>query len=288
MQIVPFDVQDRLLAQAKGYIANPGLMLFEKEKAVPLLLRALRIGDIELRREILLLLGSFAKEQVYWPLYEIMSDPQEPEEVRDQAAIHLSVIGAFLDDPQGLVRKLISDLDTADNATRVRAIMSLGWEGNLAAILPLIECLYDPDLEIQEVAVTALCNLRDSRVVRLLADRMRHCSVDQKRSILFNLWRFKDKQEEVRNLYRKELESGDDTMRLDILVLIGQLDDQVRHEDLYRRFVNDPDPRIRALALERLGTMGSIDPDDVLPFLNDSSMDVKRVAINILQEYKGH
>ncbi|MGQ9745439.1 MAG: hypothetical protein ACUVQV_05520, partial [Dissulfurimicrobium sp.] len=39
----------------------------------------------------------------------------------------------------------------------------------------------DPDQEIQEVAVSALCNLKDSRVVRLLAERLKNCCFEQKR-----------------------------------------------------------------------------------------------------------
>jgi len=258
--IVPFDSRERLLTQAKKYISDPGLIIAEKDRAIPLLLRALKLGELKLRREIILLLGSFAKEDVYWPLYEIMCDPEEPDELRDQAALHLSVIGPFLDDPHALIRKLIADLKNPDTDVKVRAVLALGWEGNMGAALSLIECLYDLDEEIQEVAVSALCNLKDSRVIGLLFDRMQHCSLDQKRAILFNLWRFKDKQKEVTEIYRKELERGEPSLRLDILILLGQLDNHMNHEELYRSFLKDPNPKIRALALERLGAMRSIEP----------------------------
>ena len=284
--IVPFDAQKRLLTQAKKYISDPGLVIAEKDRAVPLLLRALKFGELKLRREIVLLLGSFAKEDVYWPLYEIMRDPEEPDELRDQAALHLSVIGPFLNDPQTLIRKLIADLKNPDTDVKVRAILALGWEGNMGAALSLIECLYDLDEEIQEVTVCALCNLKDSRVIGLLIDRMQHCSLDQKRAILFNLWRFKDKQEEITEIYRKELEFGEPSLRLDILILLGQLDNHMSHEELYRSFLKDPNPKIRALALERLEVMKSIELEHVLPFLDDPSMEVKRTAISIVQRIK--
>jgi HEAT repeat protein len=284
--IVPFDVRERLLNQAKRYISDPGLVIAEKDQAIPLLLRALKLGELKLRREIVLLLGSFAKEDVYWPLYEIMCDPEEPDELRDQAALHLSVIGPFLDDPQAIIRKLIADLKNPDKDIRVRAILALGWEGNMGAALSLIECLYDPDGEIQEVAVCALCNLKDSRVIGLLVDRMQQCSLDQKRAILFNLWRFRDKQKEIAEIYRKELECGEPSLRLDILILLGQLDNHTNHERLYRSLLKDPNSKIRALALERLGAMRSIELEQVLPFLDDPAMEVKRTAINIVQNYK--
>jgi HEAT repeat protein len=284
--IVPFDARERLLTQAKRYISDPGLVIAEKDRAIPLLLRALKLGELKLRREIVLLLGSFAKEDVYWPLYEIMCDPEEPDELKDQAALHLSVIGPFLDDPQALIRKLIADLENPDTDVKVRAILALGWEGNMGAALSLIEYLYDPEEEVQEVAVCALCNLKDSRVIGLLVDRMQRCSLDQKRAILFNLWRFKDKQKEVTEIYRKELECGEPSLRLDILILLGQLDNHMTHEELYRSLLKDPNSKIRALALERLGAMKSIELEHVLPFLDDPAMEVKRTAISIVQSYK--
>ena len=284
--IVPFDSRERLLTQAKKYISDPGLIITEKNRAIPLLLRVLKLGELKLRRKIILLLGSFAKEDVYWPLYEIMCDPEEPDELRDQAALHLSVIGPFLDDPHALIKKLIADLKNPDTDIKVRAILALGWEGNMGAALSLIECLYDLDEEIQEVAVSALCNLKDSRVIGLLFDRMQHCSLDQKRAILFNLWRFKDKQKEITEIYRKELKQGEPSLRLDILILLGQLDNDMSHEELYRSFLKDPNPKIRALALERLGAMRSIELEHVLPFLDDPAMEVKRTAIGIVQSYK--
>lgn len=284
--IVPFNAKERLLSQARAYITDPGLVLTEKDRAVPLLLRALKLGEPRLRQEIILLLGSFAKEDIYWPLYEIMCDPEESDELRDQAAIYLSVIGPFLDEPHALAKKLIADLKNPDTDARVRAIIALGWEGNRGAILSLIECLYDPDEEIQEVAVNALCNLKDSRVIGLLIDRMGQCSIDQKRSILFNLWRFRDKQKEVTEIYRKEFDQGDPSLRLDILIVLGQLDNQIDHKELYRSLLKDPNPKIRALALERLGNMKAIGLEEALAFLDDPSMEVKRAAMGIVQNSK--
>lgn len=284
--IITFNARERVLNQARTYISDPGLMLAEKDRAIPVLLRALKIGELDLRQEIVLLLGSFAKEEVYWPLYEIMCDQKEPDELRDQAAIHLSVIGPFLDNPQALIRKLIADLKDPNAENRVLAIMALGWEGNAGAVLALIDCLYDPDEEIQEIAVTALCNMKDSRVVGLLADRLQHCSPDQKRSILFNLWRFRDRQKEVTEIYKKELDRGDPSLRLDILIVLGQLNNQIDHKEVYRSFLKDTNPKIRTLVLERLGIMKAVDLEEVLPFLDDPSMDVKRVAMGIVQDLR--
>jgi HEAT repeat protein len=41
---------------------------------VPLLLKALEHADQELKHEIILLLGSFAKQEMAWPLYQMITD----------------------------------------------------------------------------------------------------------------------------------------------------------------------------------------------------------------------
>ncbi len=284
--MIPFDLAQRVINHAKCYIDNPGLILKERHRAIPLLLKALKAGDISLRKQIILLLGSVAKEEIYWPLYEIMKDEKEPDELRDQAAIHLAVIGPFLDDPQALIRKLMNDISSPDREVRTRAIVALGWEGNLSAVLPLIECIYQPDQEIQEVAVNALCNLKDSRLIGLLADRLKTCSFDQKRAILFNLWRFKDKEDEVAAIYKKELETGDPALKLDVLILLGQLDVRPENEQVYRELLRDRSAKIRALALERLGELNVLSQEEILVFLDDNSMDVKRAALVLLQKIR--
>ena len=284
--VIPFDLAQRVISQAKCYLENPGLLLKERHKAIPLLLKALRAGDVNLRKQIIFLLGSVAKDEIYWPLYDIMKDQGEPDELRDQAAIHLAVIGPFLDDPQGLIRRLVRDVSSTDKEIKIRAIMALGWEGNLSAVLPLIECIYEPDLEVQEVAVNALCNLKDSRIMGLLADRLKTCSFDQKRAILFNLWRFKDKEDEVAAIYKQELESGDPALKLDILILLGQLEARPENEEVYRGLLNDKRGKIRALALERLGELGVLSQEELLSLLDDNSMEVKRVALGLLQKIR--
>lgn len=281
--IIPFDSRQRLLEQARNYVDDPGRMLAERERAVPVLLRALKAADLEFRRKIILLLGSFAKEQACQPLYDIMKDPSEPDELRDQAAIHLCVLAPFLEDSQALVLKLLNDMKSPDIDIRVRAIMALGWEGNLPAALPLIECLFDKNEEIQEVAVNALCNLKDSHVMALFEDRMRHGSLDQKRAILFNLWRFRDREDEVAAIYRRELEEGDSALRLDVLIVLGQITAQESNTPIYRDFLQDPNPRVRALAIERLGELNALSQEEILSFLDDTDMEVKRAALDIIQ-----
>ncbi|GAG53904.1 unnamed protein product, partial [marine sediment metagenome] len=131
-----------------SYIDSVELFLEERDKAVPLLLKALKHADRKLRRKIIFFLGSFAKQEVAWPLYRMMVDPHESEESRREASIQLSVIFPFLKDPQPIIDRLLEDLKNADPELRLNAAFALGWEGNNQVVIPLIELLYDPDINV--------------------------------------------------------------------------------------------------------------------------------------------
>ena len=98
-KVIAFEAREQLLQNAKNYLESVELFLEERGKAVPLLLKAMRYGDRELKHEIMLLLGSFAKQEVSWPLYEMMVDPDESEDSRHDASIQLSIVSSFLKDP---------------------------------------------------------------------------------------------------------------------------------------------------------------------------------------------
>ena len=94
----------------------------------------------------------------------------EDEEVRHDAAIQLSVTGSFLREPQALIDQLVAALKNTDPILRAGAAFALGWRGNAAAAIPLIELLYDPDAQVQQAAVNALSNLQDDRIAQLIGD----------------------------------------------------------------------------------------------------------------------
>jgi len=79
-KVIAFEARGQLLQNAQIYLESVELFLEERGKAVPLLLKAMRHADRELKHEIMLLLGSFAKQEVSWPLYEIMVDPDESKD----------------------------------------------------------------------------------------------------------------------------------------------------------------------------------------------------------------
>lgn len=288
-RVIKFDSKERILIKARSYVESVETFFNESEQAIPVLIKAMKLGDRDFKREIILLLGSFAKEAVVWPLYDLMTDPAESEEIRHDAAIQLSVIGPLLKNSQPLVDRLLPEIGSVDAQRRLHAIFAIGWEGNFQAATSLVERLFDSDSEVQQTAINALCNLRDDRILDLLLDRLSHGPFEQKRIILFNLWRFYSKRAKVTQVYIKFLECEDPELRFIALVCLKPLTDGGNYVELYRKRLADQDSRIRALALKRLADEAAetvlqslrAEVDDLL---NDPDMEVKRAAVTILKK----
>jgi HEAT repeat protein len=178
-------------------------------------------------------------------------------------------------------------MESPDAELRLHATFAVGWEGNFQAAIPLIERLYDSDIRVQQTAVNALCNLRDDRILNLLLERLEKGPLEQKRCILFNLWRFYSKQEEVTSIYLKYLEHEDPDLRFDALVCLRPVTEVREHLEVYRKCLKDKDHRIRELALKRLAEEGggslSELREEIEASINDSDMKVKREALKILK-----
>jgi HEAT repeat protein len=288
--IVEFDPKERILEKARRYVDSLESFVEENDHAIPLLLKAIKYADRDLKLHIMLLLGSFAKEEVAWPLYGILSDSSESEEVRQDAAIQLSVIGPFLREPQPLIDQLLKDMESPDAEVRLHATFAVGWEGNSQAAIPLIERLYDGDSRVQQTAVNALCNLRDDRILNLLLERLEHGPYMQKKAILYNLWRFYSRQEEVTDVYLNYLKHEDPDLRFDALVLLGPVTEVEERIEVYRTCLKDGDGRIRKLALRRLDEAGSGRlqelKGEIEALLDDPDMEIKRVALQILKRVR--
>lgn len=289
-QIIEFDSKERILEKARRYVDSLELFFEEGDKAIPLLLKAIKYADKDLKREMILLLGSFAKEKVAWPLYDLLCDKSEDEDVRNHAAIQLSVIGPFLKDPRPLMDRLLKDMESSDPELRLHATFAVGWRGNFEAAIPLTERLYDNDIGVQQTAVNALCNLRDDRILNLLLERLEHGPIEQKRCILFNLWRFYSKQEEVTNIYLRYLEHENPDLRFDALACLRPVSEVRECLEVYRRCLKDEDHRIRRLALNRLAEEGGSSllnfKEEIEALIGDPNMEVKKAALEALKTLK--
>jgi HEAT repeat protein len=288
-RVIRFEPKERLLERAKKYVASPDLIFEGSKRAIPLLLKAMKQAEGHLKREIMFVLGTLAKEEVIWPLCEMMTDSSEKEEVRHDAAIQISVIGPFLKNPQPLAERLLKEMKSPNAQARLHATFAMGWRGHSEAAIPLIERLYDSDVQVQQTAVNALCNLRDDRILDLLLDRLDHAPFEQKKSILFNLWRFDSKEDQVKKTYLQYLEQDDAELRFDALVCLGPITEVREQLAVYRKCLKDSNERIRELALKRLAeeagesALKSFRPD-IETLLDDPNMDVKKAALRILKK----
>ena len=287
-KVILFQSRARIQKKAQVYLEDPQRFLEEREQAVPLLLKALKHVDPNFKSRIILLLGGLAGKDIVWSLYNLLIDPGEDEEVRHDAAIQLSVTGSFLKNPQALVDRLVIALKNTDPIVRAGAAFALGWRGNAAAAIPLIELLYDPDEQVQQSAVNALSNLEDDRILGLLLDRLNHASLEQRRSILYNLWRFSDQRETVAEVYLRVLEHTEDELRVDALDLLGMIGGMKHHLPAYRKFLEDSNARIRELAYKELA---GLPPQELVGFrsdieagLADPEARVKQAALKAFQK----
>lgn len=285
MKIITFDPKERYLSRAREYVAHPSRILAERERSTRVLLTALRHAHYGLRQDILLILGAVAKEETAPPLADIMLDPCEPEDLRDQAAIHLSVLLPFLDAPHPIVKRMISRLDRSSTEDKTRIILALGWEGNFAATATITSCLDHEDQEVRDMAVAALCAIGDPRVAGILVRHLTTCPEYHKPALLYHLWRYAELDPGIAETIRTELKCCGTGVRkglLDLLEKTGTEEDQAE-TGILMAFLDDPEPAIRAIALERLGGDGRLTCAEILPFLDDPSMDVKRAALRALQ-----
>lgn len=285
-QVVEFNHERLLLEKARQLLNTPLLLHEKRDSTLSCLLQAIKYADTDLRHKIVILLSGFAGNDLVWPLLEIMTDKQESDEHREQAALYINFLAPFITDSQQLTDRLLALLSSENEENRVLSIMTLGWEGNLAASFALVDCLYDSSIEIQEIAAISICNLKDNAVFSILEERIMNGSFDQKRAILYGISRFSDSAAKVRGIYRHELEYGDPRLKFDILLLLKHVEKSREDNEIYMGYLDDENERVRSLAIERLGEAGLISREMARNFLGDSSMEVKRAAMKILHQLK--
>jgi hypothetical protein len=286
--IIQFNPTNRILNKVNKFLESKELFFDDRENAIPLLVNALKFADNALKQKIILLLGSSAKQEIAWPLYQMLSNPMENEEIRYISAIQLRVIAPTLKDSQPLIDRLLSDLESEDPEMRMYAASALGWNGNFQAAIPLIALLFDSDMDVMQAAVNSLTDLGDDRIFIILTDRLKYGSLDQKRCILFNLWHLTSKQNEVTGVYLEYLKDPDAELRYDSLVLLRALSEPEECLDAYIQCLNDEDSRIRLLALE---CIGEADKNRIIDFKKkitamyaDPDLDVQAAAKKIMSQ----
>jgi HEAT repeat protein len=286
--IIQFNPIERVLKKVDKFLESKEQFFEDRETAIPLLLNSLKYADNNLKQKIILLLGSSAKQEIAWPLYKLLSDPSENEEIRYIAAVQLRVIFPTLENSQPLIDRLLQDLENEDPELRMYAAGSLGWNGNFQAAIPLIALLYDSDMDVMQAAVNALTDLGDDRIFAVLSDRLKYGAFEQKRCILFNLWHLTSKQDEVIEVYLDYLNNPNAELRYDALVLLRAVTEPEECLNAYIQCLNDDDSRIRLLALE---CIGEADKNRIVDFKKkiaamyaDPDLDVQAAAKKIMSQ----
>ncbi len=285
-KIIRFDGQERLLTKVRAYLSALDDLVSDGDHGVELLLNAFQIADEDLKVKIVIMLGTVARPRVVWALLDIMRDVYQSENVRQAAAIQISVMGAALEEKDALVAQLLRDLEADVPFVRANAAFALGWEGNLQAAPDLIDCLSDEDIEVQQAAVNALSNLRDESLFVMLAQRLQKGAKEQQRSILYNLSHFPSRYGEAAQICRTFLHHSDPDLRYDALVVLNILSDPAGELAIFEHSLDDADARIRELALMRLSAVERSKLKGIMPkirrLVSDPQARVRQAATRLV------
>jgi HEAT repeat protein len=286
-KIYRFENKAERLKRAQALATDVELLLDEGERAVPYLLTGLRDGDPDLQQACVMALTSWHKETALEPFYELMADPVQDTDLRDQMAISLSVIGGIRGFPEWLMERLIADLESPDPTLRGLAAAALSWEGNTEAIVPLLPRLFDPDAQVRSRAAIALSEIEDPRVLELLLDRLEHSEDEERIGLMMTLHRFQD--ERAFQAVLAQLDYPNAEVRFHALAyLCTFFADRSEINEGCLRLLNDPDPRIRQLAAKELGRRRVASAERPLQaMLEEADMETRRVALVALQQIRG-
>ena len=251
-KVIPINYKQRLVDKAIQYLDDYEITSNCPEQAISILIKALNLVDRQIKHRIISVFGSHNIPELVWPLYQLMRNEQESEDIRHHASVQLNLLAAGLEDPSELIALLSEDLNHPQPFTRALAVFALGWEGNLSVAIALIEKLYDCDPEVQQAAVDALTNLGDQRLFPFLVERLENADMDQKKVILYNLANFTDHHSQVIDIYHQYMGHDDPEIRCDALAVIGSIAASEEFIVAIQRGLKDPNRQVKTLCLENL------------------------------------
>jgi HEAT repeat protein len=286
-KIYHFESKAERLKRAHALANDLELLLTEGERALSYLLTGLREGDPDLQRACVIALTLWHKEAALEPFYQLMADPAQDADLRDQMAVSLSAIGRRRGFPEWLMERLIAGLESPDATLRGLAAVTLGWEGNTEAIVPLLPRLFDPDAQVRSQAAVALSEIQDPRTLELLLDRLEHGAGEERIGIMLSLHYFHDERAFQAGL--AQLDYPDAEVRFYALgYLCTFFSDRPEINANCLRLLNDPDSRIRQLAAKELGCRRVASAEEPLrAMLEEADMETRRVALVALQQIRG-
>jgi len=286
--LVPLDRNGRLLKKAMTYLSDMEAFLDDTPGSVTILIDALPHADTSLKLKILPLLGTAGKDRALWPLFHLATASTGDEAVCRSAAVQLGLAASLSEDPEPLNTALIDNLDHPDGPVRSACALALGWEGNHRAVPALMEHLQDPDRDVQAAVIAALSSIGDPHVFDFLTQRLENGSMEERRSILLNLWRFGEKKSRVEQIYLDCLDRLSPELVPDILSALTMIPYSPTVLSIYRRMLDENDPVIRRQVLENLEALDPVEYEPLQKILNelldDADPRVRQAAIRLLRE----
>jgi len=141
------------------YINDIDLFLAEADRAVEILMTVFQEADVDLKDEIIFLLGSLDQPEICIWLHTILADPHQAQGTRRNAALQLSVTAAALENTDELRARLLADMNHPDPVARSLAVLALGWEGNQRSAAELARLTTATDAFVRQAATAALSHI---------------------------------------------------------------------------------------------------------------------------------
>jgi HEAT repeat protein len=253
------------------------LAALQKPAAVPLLVRALKDPEVEVRAATAWGLLNYNDARVAAGLRETLND--DDDRVRASAVWALSHIGgkAVLPD---VVRLATND---ASGVVRFRAVWGLALIRDKSALPIVINALGDYNTSVRErSALIALEALADNTVVSRVLTQTNNVLPATRRVVMYLLARYGDKS--VVPALKQALTDPDQLVRAEAALSLGKLKARDALANLLP-LLADPDEHIRGSVAHAVGLIGDKSAIEALrPALEDKSAFVRAVAAESLQK----
>ena len=287
-EVIPFNRSNHLLKKAQVLLENTELFYSETQKGVMCLLDALPYCQPATVLKVLPLLGYAGKDRVLWPLFRLIIEPEQDEQIRFSAAVQLGTAASQSRDPSGVTAMLIDCLDYPSSSIRGSCALALGWDGNSIAVNHLLDHLTDKDRDVQAAIVTALSAIGGVHVYRQLTHRLKTGSIEEKRSISLNLWRFAEKMPQVKDVYVEQIDLIEAEVKVDLLTGIGMIPLSEKILSVYRRLLGETDGQAQLQVLLNLSTRTPSDYVELTPKLKELAKNgenkIRQMAIRLLSK----
>ena len=247
------------------------------EKAVELIIRALRDKDSDVRSAAIWALGEMGDLRAVEPIIQCLKD--KDKDVREEAVL---VLGNMKD--AKAVEPLIQALDDEETEVRSTAAETLGEIGDVRAVEPLIQAINDSDRVLRWKAAYSLGAIGDVRAVEPLIGVLKDKDEDLRKAAASALGRIGDMK--ATEPLIQALRDENEDVRDDAVRSLGKLEVTGVSELLIEVLKHDPSRNVRMAAAWSLGEMQDV---NAVKALTQALMDdyVRGAAEYALEKIRG-